>query len=336
MRKFENSTDLLMDGPALAQRMERDGYLFIRGLVPSADVGEVGQRFLDVAADGGWLDQDQPKGGRVANPDAVCADPEKAFLDVFRRFYCREDTHALKHHPAIIALFERMFEREVLVHPLFVARNIFPQREALTTRPHQDYIHIQGTPETYTVWLPLHDCPLKMGGLAVAEGSHRQGVHDFAVSSGAGGVAVTAPFDGDWRSGDFVLGDALIFHSMTVHKGLDNLTDRLRHSLDARYQRADEPISAVSMDAYAGCGSWEEIYADWRTDELKYYWRAQNPEVQAFDYQYYDRRDEMAFAMAERGEQVARAALLRIVQRDPREDNRARANAMLAVLEQSA
>jgi hypothetical protein len=336
MRKFEDSTELLMDGPALARRLHRDGYLFIRGLVPVEAVGEVGRQFLDVAAEGGWLDPVRPRADRIANLDAVCADPEPEFLDVFRRFYCREDTHALKHHPAIIGLFERIFEAEVLVHPLFVARNIFPRREALTTQPHQDYIHIQGTPETYTAWLPLHDCPLEMGGLAVAEGSHRHGVHDFAVSSGAGGVAVTAPFPGDWRCGDFALGDALIFHSMTVHKGLDNNTDRLRHSLDARYQRADQPISAVSMEAYSGCGAWEEIYADWRSGDLKYYWRAQNPDVRPYDYQYYDRRDEMAFSMAERGDQVARAALLRIVQRDPREEKRERANAMLAILEQTA
>jgi hypothetical protein len=333
MQKFTDSTALLADGPALAEGMARDGYLFIRGLVPKDAVGNVARQFLEVAAEGGWLRPGQPMAARIANPDAVCADPEPAFLDVFRRFYCREDAHALKHHPAIVGLFERMFGGEVLVHPLFVARNIFPQREALTTRPHQDFIHIQGTPETMTVWLPLQYCPLEMGGLAVAEGSHRQGVHEFTVASGAGGVEVTEPFESAWRCGDFELGDALIFHSMTVHKGLDNKTDRLRHSIDARYQRADAPISAVSMAAYSGCGDWEEIYADWRNDDLKFYWRAQNPDVQDFDYQYYNHRDAIAFAMAEQGNETSRAALLRIVQRDPREEKRDRATAALALLD---
>ena len=336
MQPFVDSTDLIMDGAALAQRMDRDGYLFIRDLLPMDAVANVGRQFRDVVAEGGWLDPGHPKEAGIANLDAVCADPEPAFLDVFRRFYVREDSHALKHHPNIIALFERMFGEEVLVHPLYVARNIFPQRELLTTRPHQDFIHIQGTPETFTVWLPLQDCPAEMGGLAVAEGSHRQGVHDLTVASGAGGVEVTEPFEGDWRCGDFKVGDALVFHSMNVHKGIDNNTDRMRHSIDARYQRANEPISTVSMEAYAGCGSWDEIYADWQSDDLKYYWRAQNPEIQPFDYQYYDRRDDIAFAMAEQGDDTARAALLRIVQRDPREDKRVRATAMLELLEQTA
>jgi hypothetical protein len=333
MQHFTDSTSLVDNGPALAERMARDGYLFIRGLVPKASVGNVGRQFLEVAAEGGWLLPDQPLEARVANPDAVCADPEPAFLEVFRRFYCRQDTHALKHHPAIVGLFERMFGEEVLVHPLFVARNIFPQKQALTTRPHQDFIHIQGTVETMTVWLSLQDCAEEMGGLAVAEGSHRQGVHEFTVASGAGGVEITEPFEGAWRCGDFKLGDALIFHSMTVHKGLDNKTDRLRHSIDARYQRAGEPISTVSMAAYSGCGDWDEIYADWQSDDLKFYWRAQKPDIQPFDFQYYDHRDAIAFDMAERGDATARATLLRIVQRDPREEKRDRATAALALLD---
>ncbi|MBC8242564.1 MAG: phytanoyl-CoA dioxygenase family protein, partial [Alphaproteobacteria bacterium] len=318
MEPFLDSTDIAKDGSALAARMERDGYLFIRGLVPVAAVDNVARQFLEVAADGGWLNPEFPTSARIANPKATCADPEPAFLDVFRRFYRLEDTHALKHHPAIIALFERMFGEQVLVHPLLVARNIFPRRKALTTRPHQDYVHFQGTPATYTVWLPLQDCPLEMGGLSVAEGSHRQGVHDFTVASGAGGLETMEPFADKWRGGDFALGDALIFHSMLVHKGLDNRTDRLRHSLDSRYQRASEPISAVSMDAYAGCGGWDEIYADWKSDELKYYWRAQNPKIQPLDYQYYHPRDEIAFYLAAAGDETGPSAPLRSVPRDPR------------------
>jgi len=333
MQSYTESTDLVMDGTALAERLAQDGYLFIRGLVPTDAVENVGRQFLDVVAQGGWLDPDHPKRSRIANRNIVCADPEPEFLQVFRRFYLSEDSHALKHHPNIVGLFERIFDEEVLVHPLFVARNIFPQKEKLTTRPHQDFVHIQGTAETFTVWLPLHDCPREMGGLAVAEGSHRQGVHDFTVASGAGGLEVTAPFDGQWRFGDFAVGDALIFHSMMVHKGMDNKTKKIRHSIDARYQRVSEPISEVSMANYSGCGDWEEIYNNWETDDLKYYWRKQNPDVQPYDFQYYDRRDDIAFKMAEDGNDTARAALLRIVQRDPRAEKRARATDLLDRLE---
>ncbi len=334
MKPIVDSTPLLKDNVALAERMARDGYLYIKGLLPPDAVENVGRQFLEDAAEGGWLDPDRPINDRIASLEAACVDPEAGFLEVFSRFYRREDTLALRHNPAIIDFFERLFGEEVLVHPLLVARNIFPQHEEFTTQPHQDYVHIQGTPETYTAWLPLHDCPAEMGGLAVAEGTHRDGVRDFAVCSGAGGLKVTESFEGRWRSGDYAAGDALIFHSMLVHKGTPNRTACLRHSMDARYQRANEPISEVSMKPYSGCGSWEEIYADWRSDTLKFYWRRQNPTVMPFDYQYYDRRDEMAYEMAERGDETARAALMRIVQRDPREAKRERASALLAVLEE--
>ena len=162
------------------------------------------------------------------------------------------------------------------------------------------------------------------------------GVRDFAVCSGAGGLEVIEPFEGQWRSGDFKLGDALVFHSMNVHKSLDNRSDSIRHSMDPRYQRADQPILEVSMRPYSGCGGWDEIYADWASDELKYYWRRQDPTVEAFDWQYYERRDEMAFALAEQGDETARATLMRIVQRDPTPEKQARASSVLATLDRHA
>ena len=336
MRDFVDSTDIVADGDALAERMARDGYLFIRGLVPAAAVAEAGRVFAEIVAEAGWLLPGTPIGDRIADPDRACFDPQPHFLEVYSRFYRLQITHALKRHPAIIGFLERLLGGEVLAHPLHVISNVFPGREAFTTRPHQDYVHIQGTPETYTVWLPLHDCPREMGGLAIAEASHLDGVRDFAVCSGAGGLEVIEPFEGQWRSGDFKLGDALVFHSMNVHKSLDNRSDSIRHSMDPRYQRADQPILEVSMRPYSGCGGWDEIYADWASDELKYYWRRQDPTVEAFDWQYYERRDEMAFALAEQGDETARATLMRIVQRDPTPEKQARASSVLATLDRHA
>ena len=42
---------------------------------------------------------------------------------------------------------------------------------------------------------------------------------------------------GDWFSSPFDLGDALFFHSKTVHQGVPNLSgNRVRLSVDYRYQ----------------------------------------------------------------------------------------------------
>ncbi|MCH9672480.1 MAG: hypothetical protein K0U93_13650, partial [Gammaproteobacteria bacterium] len=109
METFLDSTSLLDDGPALAARLERDGYLFIRGLLPVQAVKEVQARTLQKAYEGGWLDRDQPASAGIANPDAACKDPEPAYMDVFRHIWADEKLHRLRTHPDVLALFRRIF-----------------------------------------------------------------------------------------------------------------------------------------------------------------------------------------------------------------------------------
>jgi hypothetical protein len=333
MQPFLDSTSLLPDPAALDARLAAEGYLFVRGLLPRAAVQDVGRRCREVAAAGGWLDPAHPVDLGVANRAAACTDPEPRYVEVFRRLYVLEALHTLKHHPAVVGFFERLFGEPVLVHPLFVMRNIFPQRPESTTPAHQDFVHIQGTPATYTVWIPLGDCPLEQGSLTVAAGSHRDGVREFRVTNGSGGLEVVDPLADRWRASPFTAGDVLIFHSLTVHKALPNLTDRLRQSMDARYQRLREPVSDLSLRPYAGLFTWDQVYAGWTSRELQHYWTRLPITVSDFDTQYYERRDVIAFEMAERGDPAARASLLRIVQRDRDEAKRQRASALLAALD---
>ena len=58
--------------------------------------------------------------------------------------------------------------------------------------------------------------------------------------------------------------------------------------------------------------------------------------VVPLDRSHYERRDRMAFAMAESGDATARDALLRIVQRDPDAEKRRRAESLLRQLAASA
>jgi len=244
---------------------------------------------------------------------------------VLRQQLVLEDLHALKHHPAIVSLFESLFGEPVLVHALAIPRNIFPQRSDFTTPPHQDYVHIQGSTSTYAIWLPLGDVPLEMGGLSIASGSHRAGVRAFKVSSGAGGMECSESFEGSWVGGDFAAGDALIFHSLAVHRGLANQTDRLRQSLDCRYSPASEPVMEISLRPYADLFTWDEVYASWQSTQYQHYWHALSPNIVPIDRQYYEVRDEMAFDLANKGDPSARAALMRIIQRDPDSSKRSRA-----------
>src|SRR5947199_356238 len=150
MRPFLDSTDAVADGPELFRRVQRDGYLFIRGLLPRADLDALRAELLGIANDEGWLQAGTRVEDGIANPAGFA----------------------------------------------------------------------------------LSDCPREMGTLTAAEGTHAHGVYDFQPAFGAGGLEVVDPLVGRWVGGDFQAGDVLIFHSLTVHKALPNLTDRLRMSMD--------------------------------------------------------------------------------------------------------
>ena len=99
-----------------------------------------------------------------------------------------ESFHAFAHHPAILDMCDKLFGEKTLVHPRNIGRIMFPENTKYTTPAHQDYIHIRGTEETYTAWIPLGPCPTALGGLSVLSGSHRDGIYPVKPAFGAGGT----------------------------------------------------------------------------------------------------------------------------------------------------
>jgi ectoine hydroxylase-related dioxygenase (phytanoyl-CoA dioxygenase family) len=337
VKPFTDSTDIAADGAALAARLDRDGYLFVRGLLPRDEVIALRAQFLTIAARAGWLRRDRPVEDAIADPAAACKDPEPHYLEHFRDMWRLEALHRLKHHPNVVGLFERIFGEPVLVHPMMVARNIFPRRGGFdfTTGAHQDRVHIGGG-ASCACWVPLGDCPTSKGGLTVAAGSHKAGVREFRLATGAGGIETVGEFGDSWVASDFRAGDAVIFSDLTVHKALPNASDELRQSFDARYQRLSDPIADINLRTYAGMFEWDEVYAGWERPDLRYYWRRPGVKVVPYDRRYYEKRDAIAFDLAERGDWTARDTLLRIVQRDRDEAKRRRAAELLARLDATA
>ena len=335
MQPFLDSTDALENGPELRRRMERDGYLFIRGLVPAQALEALRLQMLHLARQGGWVQEGTPIEEALADLRGFSLEPEPAYLRVYGRMYLLPEFHALQHHPSLLRFFARLLEGPVLPHPRLIGRIIFPQKEAFTSPAHQDFIPIQGTPDTYTAWIPLGPLPPEMGGLEVAQGSHRQGVYDFQPALGAGGLEILEPFEGKWRGGPFAQGDVLFFHSLTAHRGAPNSSRSLRLSLDARYQRADQPIAPGSLQPHSPPMAWEEIYADWpaSTDWLKYYWKKWNLEIKPYDNSYHERRDQLAIEMGQQGDARAYSTLQRIVARDNDPIKKQQATELLAKLD---
>jgi ectoine hydroxylase-related dioxygenase (phytanoyl-CoA dioxygenase family) len=164
---------------------------------------------------------------------------------------------------------------EPFVHPKPIGRLIFPNCERLVTHAHQDYEFMGGDPECFTAWIPLHDCPVDAGPLRILEGSHRFGVQSHESENLHVPEIPDGAVKGDgWVGGQVNAGDVLIFHSLTVHAAAPNLSDRLRLSLDCRFQDARRSVNPANLVFAGESGkSWEKTYAGWNSDDLKFYWK---------------------------------------------------------------
>ncbi len=280
---FIDSSDLLIkgDGAALRARGERDGYLWFRGLLPKQDVEALRADMLAVVDSYGWRETGQGRLGGMMNVEAVNATPsDQMRLDIgvsaaaYDDIQRTESVHRMPHHPRLLELYRLLFERDVFVHPRHIIRMMTPHRALTPTPPHQDFPLIQGTDATWTCWFPVGDCPRDLGALTVLRGSHANGYLPVRQAAGAGGIeAQLCPTELDWVAGDFAIGDVLTFPSFTVHKAMPNHhPEQIRLSMDVRYQASDDIIEEKSLLPHCEL-EWEEIYAGWARDDLKYYWR---------------------------------------------------------------
>ncbi len=273
MNPFVDSSDIKEDGKALCQRADRDGYLYIRDFVDKEAVLQARHDIANVLQEVGWIDAGtDPMETITSHSPHVSGEPE--FSPVYDKVQMLESFHTLAHDKAIMRVIGNLLGGDVLLQPSNIARFIFPTNLEQTTPAHQDFVHIQGTPDVWTAWLPLGDCPHRMGGLSVLTGSHKKGILPVSRALGAGGLrAHFEKIGGEWVSSPFENGDLLFFHSHTVHRGLPNLSgDRIRLSVDYRYQRASDPVMDKVLGPHQGRLSWEEIYKGWESTEFQYHW----------------------------------------------------------------
>jgi len=332
MQPLVDSTDLLDKPDALRVNAARDGYLLIRGLLPEEDVAEAGIHMAGVMAEAGWIAPGEPLETAVANLDKFCVEPQTRFMQVFYRQLGLRSMHALRLHPNLVGFFDMLFDEECLPVPHFVTRLAFPEHADYATPAHQDYVHFEGSLNNWAAWVPFTTVDEARGGIAIASGSHKDGPYEMRPALGAGQMVIDTNLDQlDWRWSEMAPGDVLIHNCLTVHKGLPNSTNAMRVSVDYRYQPLADPISEKHIGVSHQMRTWEELYAGWddRNDPLKFYWEQFDLKVEPFTYTWYDRRDELAIEMGEKGDPEALVALENITLKHRDESMRERAQVAL-------
>lgn len=342
IKQFRESNDALGDPLELRRRIQKDGYLFIRKLHDPAELLELRLAILKVLRNCGWIPKDSDLIEGIVDVSRRCAEGDVRYAETYHQMYRLEVFHRSGHWSSVMNLMEKLIGGEVLAHPNKIARLWFPQYVDHTTPVHQDFVHFQGSFDTYTCWSPVGDCPIELGGLAVQPGSHqRNKVFNHHFSLGAGSLSVDAEqHGGHWVTTDYEIGDALIFHSLTLHRALPNLTeDRLRISLDNRYQALGIPIAEQMLEPHLSSHrnlTWDEVYADWQSEDLQYYWKRLELSVSPRDPSYSEQGFAEALSLAAEGDERARIHLERAVERAPDSEPARAASAVLRQLHMDA
>src|SRR5690606_8515227 len=171
---MEAANDLLGDAVGLKARFDEDGFLYLRDVLDSDALLSLRREILTVCADKGWVQGGAAlmKGKAITLP---VREGDERFFEVYDEVQKLESFHALAHDPRLIEIVSAVLGDDVFPHPLKIARLIFPDNYEVTTPPHQDYLNNLGSKDLTATWIPLSDCPMEYGGIAILKGSHKYG-----------------------------------------------------------------------------------------------------------------------------------------------------------------
>ncbi len=343
LEELRESNDILNNPLELQNRIAEDGYLFFRQLQDPVMLTELRRQLLTTMQEGGWIKQGTNPLDGIAEPGVQCTEGDLEYTDVYHQVYRNQLFHESAHSNVMLKTVSDITGREMIPQPQKVARLWFPKYTAHTTPIHQDFVHFQGTYENLTCWAPVGNCPIELGGLAVLKGSHRVGhVLEHHFSLGAGSLMIDEQdyesLGLQWQTTNYEIGDTLIFPALTIHMALPNVTeDRLRVSLDNRYQAIDDPIAEHMTEPHLASMSpfgWEDTYADWDSDALQYYWKNPGLEIVPKDWSFSDKGFQEACDLARGGNEEAAHHLARIIKRAPDADQSKMAMTILEEINQ--
>lgn len=330
------SNEAMNDPAELRRRMADEGYLFFKQLQNPDKMRKLRREMMSTIQRVGWLVADTDPTDAIADVTKQCTEGDIDYSAGYGEVYKLEAFHRSAHWPEVTEMVEKIMGRPIMPHPQKIARIWFPKYTEHTTPTHQDFVHFQGNFETLTCWAPVGDCPIELGGLAVIPGSHKVNrVLEHHFSLGAGGLVVDAEaepeIDPVWHSTNYEAGDTLIFPALTIHKALPNYTeDKLRLSLDNRYQAVGDTIADHMLEPHGPSAlGWEDVYANWSDDSLKYYWRQYDNPVVPRDMSYTDKGFAEAVELARTGNEHALYLMRRTIKSTP---DSPRAEAAAAVL----
>ena len=282
------ANDALGCHETLEARMDRDGYLFLRDLVNRSTVDRLRGDIRALLIERGYVEDDPDLElkwtGRLPDPKVIGLS-----APIQRQISDMDSMRALVESDDLRSMLRTLFDGEVFtwVENLDRVRiqfqdvsvtNVGGQQAPFATPAHQDGYHFPVP--FYSVWIPLMDIDLAIGGLAVRAGSHTEGLQQHWWHGGRylgipdtveqaqafereGGVVVAGEVDPSarpkiWLRSDYRVGDVVVFHPRLVHRGVGNTSPQLRLSVDLRYSKQGDPLVWQAQCRLYECHAWLE------------------------------------------------------------------------------
>jgi len=190
----------------------------------------------------------------------------------WRRILASPEVYGLWQEPALIDAAADLLGDELIAHSIWNGRpRDSGSQDTQRIDWHQDAHYYKAWDAAdgglLSTWIPLVPVDAETGCLQVSPGSHRLGL--LPQVAGANGLR-TIP-DGSLDAAPVTLdmepGDVLHFGDLTVHRALDNTSDRVRWSIDIRHGQNTKAIASKSGRGYV-CRSADptnvESYDTWR------------------------------------------------------------------------
>jgi ectoine hydroxylase-related dioxygenase (phytanoyl-CoA dioxygenase family) len=259
------ASDSLEPIETLLDRFRKHGYLWLKGFLPKDDVLAFRRHFFSAFAGAGIITGNVLQARYSGHEDAGAV--SRILMEQVRS--AAYESFCL--HPKLVRFLDAFLEGPSYLHKRKIIRHTKPGDKS-ATGAHYDLIYLRaGTDRFCTVWIPIGDCPVEMGGLVYLEGSDAKGREleaeftrkhaDLSPQerisaynknmSREGWISKDLPalaqrFGSRWLIADYQAGDIMLHSPYMIHAATTNQDSqgRLRLSTDIRFQNVRDEIDA--------------------------------------------------------------------------------------------
>lgn len=201
--------------------------------------------------------------------------------------------------PRLLDIVEQFIGPDIAGHPVWNIRSKTPDTRLMTVPWHQDTAYLGEGAETTlqpTAWIPFLDANAVNGGLQVLRGGHKPGKvvrHRLENTVGDRKSWYLYIDENDLPAGDIVtcemkLGSVLFLNQLVPHRSLENRSDRVRWSVDLRWQNpalpsGDQGGAGVIVMRKGSDPSFSVDWDAWAAQQREAYKTQRGLSDQAFD-----------------------------------------------------